>query len=141
MKQDIHVWYDQEGDFLELCIGKPAASYAEDVMSNVFVRFDENTHQIKSIGILNVSKTSQISIPLINLNLSYDRSADTLDFSFGQDNDVSFENAGDNLFQRIDRKTGCTTGLRIVHLTESKKKFIDRHLSSFEIPQIMSPRL
>ena len=49
----MRVYYDEEGDFLEISIGKPTKSFAEEVKPGIFLRFDEKTEQVKSVGILN----------------------------------------------------------------------------------------
>lgn len=53
------VYYDEEGDFLEISVGKPTKSYAEEVRDGVFIRKDEVTDEIKSIGILSFKKRAK----------------------------------------------------------------------------------
>jgi len=54
MKGPIDIYYDEDGDFLELTVtNPPAESYCEDVSNDVFVRKDEKTGEIMGIGILN----------------------------------------------------------------------------------------
>nr|MBI4156269.1 DUF2283 domain-containing protein [Candidatus Woesearchaeota archaeon] len=50
------LYYDEEGDFLEISIGKPTKCHAEEIEPGVFIRIDENTKEIKSVGILNFKK-------------------------------------------------------------------------------------
>ncbi len=59
MKGPMRVHYDEEGDFLEIGIGKPTACYAEQVQPGVFLRIDEKTKEVKSIGILNFKKRTK----------------------------------------------------------------------------------
>ena len=55
----MNVHYDEEGDFLEISIGKPTKCYAEEVEPGVFIRIDGLTEQVKSIGILNFKKRAK----------------------------------------------------------------------------------
>ncbi len=54
MKGGIDIYYDEEGDFLEITImPSPEQSYCEDVHEDVFMRKNSNTNEIIGIGILN----------------------------------------------------------------------------------------
>lgn len=54
MKGPIDIYYDEEGDFLEITIADPPEeSYCEDINEDVFIRKDEKTGEIIGIGILN----------------------------------------------------------------------------------------
>lgn len=54
MKGPLDIYYDEEGDFLEITIANPAfESYCEDVDEDVYVRKSETTGEIIGIGILN----------------------------------------------------------------------------------------
>ena len=64
----MRVYYDEEGDFLEISAGRPAKSYAEEIKPGIFVRFDEKTEEVKSIGIFNFKKRSK-DLKDIKLNL------------------------------------------------------------------------
>ena len=59
MKGPMRVHYDEEGDFLEIEVGKPTKCYAEEVEPGVFLRIDEKTKEIKSVGILSFKKRSK----------------------------------------------------------------------------------
>ena len=52
----MRVHYDEEGDFLEIGVGKPTKCYAEEVKPGVFIRIDEKSEEVKSIGILSFKK-------------------------------------------------------------------------------------
>ena len=59
MKEHMRVYYDEEGDFLEISAGKPARCYATEIEPGVFLRKDEKTEEVKSIGILGFKKRSK----------------------------------------------------------------------------------
>ena len=59
MKGQMNVHYDEEGDFLEIAIGKPSKSFAEEIEPGIFLRKDEKTEEVKSIGILNFKKRAK----------------------------------------------------------------------------------
>ena len=54
----MNVYYDEEGDFLEISIGKPTKCYAEEVQPGIFLRKDEKTNEVRSIGIVSFKKRS-----------------------------------------------------------------------------------
>ena len=70
MKGAMRVYYDEEGDFLEISVGKPTECYADQVEPGIFLRKDEKTDEIKSIGILGFKKRSrnlkdiEVSLPV-----------------------------------------------------------------------------
>ena len=54
MKGPLDIYYDEEGDFLEITISNPPEeSYCEDINEDVYLRRDEQTHEVIGIGILN----------------------------------------------------------------------------------------
>ena len=55
----MRVYYDEEGDFLEISVGKPAKCYASELGHGVFLRIDEKSEEVKSIGILGFKKRSK----------------------------------------------------------------------------------
>ena len=59
MKGPMSIYYDEEGDFLEISIGKPTKCSAEEVQPGIFLRMDEKTHDVKSIGVLGFKKRSK----------------------------------------------------------------------------------
>ncbi|MEK6868962.1 MAG: DUF2283 domain-containing protein [Nanoarchaeota archaeon] len=68
MKGPMNVYYDEEGDFLEIAVGEPAKCYAEEVEPGVFLRIDEKTKEVKSVGILSFKKRAK-DLKDIKLNL------------------------------------------------------------------------
>ncbi len=59
MKGPMNVYYDKEGDFLEISVGKPTKCYTEEVEPGIFLRIDEKTEEVKSIGILSFQKRAK----------------------------------------------------------------------------------
>jgi len=68
VKGPMRLHYDEEGDFLEIAVGRPTKCYATEVKPGVFLRKDEKTDEVKSIGILSFKKRSK-SIKDIELKL------------------------------------------------------------------------
>lgn len=68
MKGPMEVYYDEEGDFLEIAIGETTKCYSEEVEPGVFLRIDEKTKEVKSVGILSFKKRSK-DLKDIKLNL------------------------------------------------------------------------
>ncbi|MBS3139043.1 DUF2283 domain-containing protein [Candidatus Woesearchaeota archaeon] len=52
MKGELYVYYDEEGDFLELNIGNYTEGYFRDVGEGVSERIDEKTGKVTGIAIL-----------------------------------------------------------------------------------------
>lgn len=71
MKGQMRVHYDEEGDFLEISVGKPTECYATEVEPGVFIRIDEASGDVKSIGILSFKERSK-HIKDIGLQLPLD---------------------------------------------------------------------
>lgn len=60
MKGGIDIYYDEEGDFLEITIMPPPIdSYCEDIDDDIFMRKNSKTDEIVGIGILNFKINSQ----------------------------------------------------------------------------------
>ena len=59
MKGPMRVYYDEEGDFLEISVGKPSKCYASELGQGVFLRIDEKTEEVKSVGILGFKKRTK----------------------------------------------------------------------------------
>ena len=54
MKEAIDIYYDEEGDYLEVSFGAPPEKeYTEDLDSEeILITRDERTNEVKSIGII-----------------------------------------------------------------------------------------
>ena len=54
MKGPLDIYYDEEGDFLEITVSNPPSeSYCEDVTEDVYLRRIEDNGEVIGIGILN----------------------------------------------------------------------------------------
>ncbi len=63
MKEAIDVYYDEEGDYLEVSFGAPPKKeYTEQLDSEVLITRDEDTNEIKSIGIIAFKKRAKEDI-------------------------------------------------------------------------------
>ncbi len=74
MNKKTRLYYDEEGDFLEISIGVPTKCYAEEIEPGVFIRIDNLTKEIKSIGILDFRKRSHTKDIEFNLPIEFDLS-------------------------------------------------------------------
>ena len=137
MKTRINIWYDQEGDFLELSIGNPTPSCAEEVRPDLFVWFDEKTREIKNIGVFNLLRKSfPLALPFLDLHLHYDYTKDDLEIRFHPSLTSTSLPLRNDIFQHVD-ETGKICALLINHLTRRKNKFIDFDVSlPFDLRQI-----
>ena len=68
MNKNLSIYYDKEGDLLEIRIGKPTIGYFKDLGNDIFERIDEKTGEIRGFSILNFKKRAEkvanINIPL-----------------------------------------------------------------------------
>ena len=58
VKQDkqLHVWYDQESDFLEFRVGKPIKGHFKPVGNECFQRVNDETGEVVGFAIFNFMK-------------------------------------------------------------------------------------
>lgn len=56
MEGQLHVYYDEEADFLEITLGKFTNSFCRDIEEGIFERIDEDTGDIVGVGILSFKK-------------------------------------------------------------------------------------
>ena len=73
MKEKMHIYYDTDGDYLEIRFGKPTPSYDEYVGNDVFERHDKKTGRISGYAFYNIKKKQvksprQIEIELPNIS-------------------------------------------------------------------------
>ena len=64
MKGNLQVYYDEEGDFLELQVGEPREGYFEEVQNGIFERKDKKTKEVIGVAIFNVKKRTLKDIDL-----------------------------------------------------------------------------
>ncbi len=62
MKENTYsIYYDEEGDFLEVIFGEPPEmEYTNEIEEGVFITKDEFTDEIYSIGILSFKKRVEV---------------------------------------------------------------------------------
>jgi uncharacterized protein YuzE len=70
----MHIYYDPEGDYLEIRFGESTESYYEKIGQDTFVRIDERTGKKVGYAIFNVRKINDlksidVEIPSIIQNL------------------------------------------------------------------------
>lgn len=54
-EENLTVWFDPEGDLLEVGLGKPRKGFFKDVGDDMFIRMDEKGN-VMGFAILNVTK-------------------------------------------------------------------------------------
>lgn len=55
----MNIYYDEEGDYLDIFIGKSRPNYGEEVSDGVTVFKDEETDEIIGVGILGFRKRAK----------------------------------------------------------------------------------
>jgi len=74
MKNKTRLYYDEEGDFLEISIGVPTECYAKEIKPGVFVRIDKKTGEAKSLGVLDFRKRTHLRDIEFDLPIGFDLS-------------------------------------------------------------------
>ncbi len=75
MKGQMQVYYDEEGDFLEINIGEFTEGFFKDIGEGIAERIDEKTGNVTGIAILSFKKRSgqgkdfKIDLP-VNLHIT-----------------------------------------------------------------------
>ncbi|MEK6925906.1 MAG: DUF2283 domain-containing protein [Nanoarchaeota archaeon] len=70
MKNQMKIYYDEEGDYLTIFVGDSKPNYGEEVSSGITIFKDEETDEIIGIGILNFRKKAK-DLDEIELNLPF----------------------------------------------------------------------
>lgn len=60
MNNSIRLHYDEQADFFEILFGRPSRCRADEVEDGIFVRTDEETKKVKSIGILGFRERANV---------------------------------------------------------------------------------
>ncbi len=71
MKNKTRLYYDEEGDFLEISIGEPVECYAQEIEPGVFMRISKNEGDVRSISILDFRKRAHLRDIEFNLPLVF----------------------------------------------------------------------
>jgi uncharacterized protein YuzE len=71
MKGKMSLYYDAEGDYLEIYIEGTSPTYGEDIGDDITLFKKEETGEVIGIGILNFKKRTH-SLKDIRLNLPFD---------------------------------------------------------------------
>ena len=56
MGEKLNIWFDKEGDFLELTIGKPVKCFFREIGDDMLERVEAKTGKVIGFSILNFSK-------------------------------------------------------------------------------------
>ena len=59
MKSQMQIYYDKEGDFLEINIGKFTKGFFKDIGEGIAERVDEKTGKVTGIAILSFKKRTE----------------------------------------------------------------------------------
>ncbi len=67
------IYYDEEGDFLEITFGiPPETEYSDEIEPGIFITKDEKTKEIKGVGIIDFKKRYKILRDILNkLNINF----------------------------------------------------------------------
>ena len=71
MKGQMRIYYDEEGDFLEIMAGEPRENYGEHITKDIVIFKDEKTGEAVGIGIFKFKKRAK-NLQEIKLDLPID---------------------------------------------------------------------
>jgi len=60
MKGQLRIYYDDEGDYLEIRIGGPRSNYGEERGDDITIFRDTETDEVLGIGILNFKRRANL---------------------------------------------------------------------------------
>ena len=69
-KGNMRIYYDEEGDYLEIFIGNSGPNYGEDISPGITIFKDEETEEVIGVGILNFREKAK-NLKDIELNLPF----------------------------------------------------------------------
>lgn len=78
MKKNMHIYYDEEGDLLEIHMGKFTPGYFRDVDKGIAERIDEKTGKVTGVAILGFRKRTEgnkeieVKLP-VKIELSHEK--------------------------------------------------------------------
>jgi len=76
MQGQMSIYYDEEGDFLEIMFDSSSADYGDHVSDDIVLFKDQNTEKIIGIGIFNFKKhTKDLADLRLNLPVKINLSA------------------------------------------------------------------
>lgn len=61
MKGKMRIYYDEEGDYLEIRIREPRENYGEEFSDDITIFRDEKTDEVVGIGILNFKHRANLN--------------------------------------------------------------------------------
>lgn len=70
MKGQMNIYYDEEGDFLEITSGDISNCYFDNLGNGNFIIIDKNTKEIKGIAVFSF-KTRTKNLEEINISLPF----------------------------------------------------------------------
>lgn len=60
-RQTYGIYYDEEGDFLEITFGEPPeVEYTDEIEEGVFITRDEESDEVYSVGVLSFKERAQV---------------------------------------------------------------------------------
>ena len=70
MNGEMNIYYDEEGDYLELTMGNISNCYFDNMGKGIFKVIDKNTNEVKGIVIHNFKKRTK-NLEEIKINLPF----------------------------------------------------------------------
>ena len=77
MEGEMRIYYDEEGDYLEIFVGDSRPNYGEDIGDDVTLFKDQETDEVIGMGILNFRKRAK-NLKDIELKLPFKVNFSTL---------------------------------------------------------------
>ena len=65
----MHIYYDNEADYLEIRFGRPSPAYYEDMGDGIFERHDEKTDKLTGYAIYNVKRRAQHQVTNVEIDV------------------------------------------------------------------------
>ncbi len=128
MKNELNIYYDEEGDYLEINIGDYTEDYFKEIDSEVAEIINRKTNEVIGISIMAFKeRMRKIKNQFISkkISLYYDDKKDYLEIYFGEIKKGVFKEIDGEIAEIINEKTNEVIGVSIMNFTKKTRKFTE----------------
>lgn len=123
------IYYDEFGDYIELYTGNHRQHRFMNLGKGIFELKGNKTKKTEGFAIHAFRKQTQNMLKIKGICFHYDEAGDLLELGIGKPTSSYLNKVGEGVFQRMDEKTGKTTGLAIQGLKIRTKKTLETEIS------------
>ena len=117
------IYYDEEGDFLEVNIGSYSNGYFNDLGNDVSESINEKTGKLDALAIHSFKKLKKVKHNKIEIY--YNDKKDLFEIFFDEPLNYYSEDLGSGIIARFDKKTNEIVGMAMLNFTEKTRSMED----------------